>query len=284
MECNSSNDLIEVGKIESFLLKMPQVECPVIHHFGPSIYIREVTLQAGSIVIGHVQKYEHLNIMLSGKVALLNDDNSVKILEAPMIFVGKPGRKIGYILETCVWQNVYATNETDVQKLEDHFLIKSEAFKINEESLKKIDFLERERDRDDFHLMLKQFGFNEETVRMQSENLEDQIEMPLGFKNRLTIRESSIEGKGAFLSSTLLENEIIAPARINKMRTQAGRYVNHSANPNAKFIKDSNGDIWLVSIKKINGCVGGNHGDEITVDYRQALLLSEITMKNEVLK
>lgn len=284
MECNSSNDLIEVGKIESFLLKMPQVECPVIHHFGPSIYIREVTLQAGSIVIGHVQKYEHLNIMLSGKVALLNDDNSVKILEAPMIFVGKPGRKIGYILETCVWQNVYATNETDVQKLEDHFLIKSEAFKINEESLKKIDFLERERDRDDFHLMLKQFGFNEETVRMQSENLEDQIEMPLGFKNRLTIRESSIEGKGAFLSSTLLENEIIAPARINKMRTQAGRYVNHSANPNAKFIKDSNGDIWLVSIKKINGCVGGNHGDEITVDYRQALLLSEITIKNEVLK
>lgn len=284
MECNSSNDLIEVGKIESFLLKMPQVECPVIHHFGPSIYIREVTLQAGSIVIGHVQKYEHLNIMLSGKVALLNDDNSVKILEAPMIFVGKPGRKIGYILETCVWQNVYATNETDVQKLEDHFLIKSEAFKINEESLKKIDFLERERDRDDFHLMLKQFGFNEETVRMQSENLEDQIEMPLAFKNRLTIRDSSIEGKGAFLSSTLLENEIIAPARINKMRTQAGRYVNHSANPNAKFIKDSNGDIWLVSIKKINGCVGGNHGDEITVDYRQALLLSEITMKNEVLK
>lgn len=284
MECNSSNDLIEVGKIESFLLKMPQVECPVIHHFGPSIYIREVTLQAGSIVIGHVQKYEHLNIMLSGKVALLNDDNSVKILEAPMIFVGKPGRKIGYILETCVWQNVYATNETDVQKLEDHFLIKSEAFKINEESLKKIDFLERERDRDDFHLMLKQFGFNEETVRMQSENLEDQIEMPLGFKNRLTIRDSSIEGKGAFLSSTLLENEIIAPARINKMRTQAGRYVNHSANPNAKFIKDSNSDIWLVSIKKINGCVGGNHGDEITVDYRQALLLSEITMKNEVLK
>jgi hypothetical protein len=39
-----------------------------------------------------------------------------------MTFVGKPGRKVAYIIETVVFQNIYATDETDIEKLENMFV------------------------------------------------------------------------------------------------------------------------------------------------------------------
>ena len=36
-----------VADLEKEMLEMPQADCPVAHHFGPGIYIREVTLPAG---------------------------------------------------------------------------------------------------------------------------------------------------------------------------------------------------------------------------------------------
>jgi hypothetical protein len=36
-----------------------------------------------------------------------------------MTFMAKSGRKIAYIIETVVFQNIYSTSETDIQKLED---------------------------------------------------------------------------------------------------------------------------------------------------------------------
>jgi SET domain-containing protein len=71
-----------------------------------------------------------------------------------------------------------------------------------------------------------------------------------------------------------MSGQIIAPARIAGKRTPAGRYVNHSMNPNCKYIADENGDIYLVSLRDIDGCKGGGCGEELTVDYRQALILN----------
>ena len=47
------------GRLNAFaleVLKQPQVACPVTHHFGPSIYIREVVMPAGTVVVGKIGK------------------------------------------------------------------------------------------------------------------------------------------------------------------------------------------------------------------------------------
>lgn len=264
-----------IEQIEAHMLNMEQVDCPVAHHFGPGIYIREVTLPGGIFAIGHAQKKDHLNIMITGKVAVVEGDQ-VKLLEAPLIFTGTPGRKVGYVLETCVWQNVYATDETDVEKLEAEFLDKSDTWKKQAEEIDKLESLMREHDRHDFYQMLEEYGFSEELVRQQSENLEDQVEMPEEWRSFTSVRDSSIEGKGLFLSWPVEEGSVLAPSRINGFRTPAGRYTNHSGNPNCVFKANELGDIFLVSSRAIKGCSGGDHGEELTVDYRQALTLSGI--------
>jgi hypothetical protein len=279
-EAKSHNivDPAKIEQVESHLLDLPQVECPVVHHFGPGIYIREVTLPAGVLAIGHAQRFDHLNIMLTGSVAVVGDDGQTKVLQAPMIFVGKPGRKLGYVLETCIWQNVYATDERDIDKLEAMFLDKSATWQAHAEAAKQLETYHRREDREDFELVVRLAGFTPASVRAQSENPHDQIAMPSGFAPKFTVRDSAIEGKGVFLSAPVDDNEVIAPARIDGMRTPAGRYTNHAKTPNAKFVKDESGDIWLVATRRIAGCVGGSQGEEVTVDYRQALALSGINL------
>ena len=266
----------EIEELEAAMLALPQAECPVVHHFGPGIYIREVTLPAGIVAIGHEQLFEHLNIVLTGAAAMISDDGSIKIVRAPCIFTGKPGRKIGYILETCVWQNVYATSETDIDTLEATYLNKSQSWQAHA-AAQQLQFLdEHQPDRDDFHKLIADAGFSAELVRVQSENENDQMPMPEGFGVKVTVRPSPIEGFGIFLSSPVEEGELIAPARLNGMRTPAGRYTNHSTHPNAQFIKDKFGDVYLIAMRNIAGCAGGSQGEEVTIDYRQALSLSGI--------
>jgi hypothetical protein len=271
-------DPAKIEQVESHLLDLPQVECPVVHHFGPGIYIREVTLPAGTLAIGHAQRFEHLNIMLTGAVAMVGDDGQPKVLRAPMIFVGKPGRKLGYVLETCIWQNVYATDERDIDKLESMFLDKSSTWQAHAEATKQLESYHRREDREDFELVARLAGFTPDVVRSQSENPHDQIQMPDGFGTKLTIRPSPIEGLGVFLSSPAEAGEVLAPARVLGYRTPAGRYTNHSKTPNAKFVKDDEDVIWLVATHRIAGCAGGGQGEEVTIDYRQALALSGINL------
>lgn len=263
----------KVQILEKEFLKEEQVDCPVVHRFGPGIYIREVTIPAGAFSIGHYQTTEHLNIMLAGRVTMVNEDGSKTELQAPQVFVSKPGRKIGYIHEKMVWQNVYATDETDVEKLEAMFLRKSITWQESQKSQELLLTLDHSTDIADYYLAIAEFGFDHETVRKQTENLEDQIPMLFG-NYKMMVANSKIDGKGVFATANIEPGEIIAPARIDGKRTPAGRYTNHAKNINAIMVLRDNGNIDLVAKKAIKGCHGGNLGEEITIDYRQALSLA----------
>lgn len=263
----------KVERLEMMCLQQEQVDCPVIHRFGPGVYIREVMIPAGTFSIGHYQKKEHLNIMLKGRVTMLHEDGTLHEVIAPTIFTAPPGRKIGYIHEDMVWLNVYPTTETEVEKLEAMFLDKSEGWTQNNQMQNGIAKLHCVADREDYKKVLAEFGFTEEAARAMSANEDDQISFPYGgWKVRVDV--SPIEGRGLFATADIEEGELIAPARIKGMRTPAGRFTNHSLNSNAIMIMQPNGDIDLVATRTIKGNAGGYNGEEITIDYRDSLALS----------
>jgi len=261
----------EVEKLEEIFLQLSQVECPVNHHFGPGIYIREVIVPAGSFAIGHKQKKPHLNIFLKGKVKILKEDGTTEILEAPQLFVGQPGRKIGYVLEDMVWLNVYATEERDIEKLEDEFLEKSEVFKKYSNNYSTAQLKLPYVGDLGYAKMLEDLGVTEELVRQQSENTEDLIPFPLGTIG-VQVAPSPVEGKGLFAVNKFKSGDLIVPAKIGDKRTPAGRYTNHSDDPNAIMVAIGN-DVYLQAVKDIRGQCGGQLGEEILVDYRQSVAL-----------
>lgn len=257
-------------EVECELLKIPQADCPVIHRFSPGLYIRELFMQAGTLAIGHHQNFEHFNVMLKGKVMMFNDDGTKTEVVAPLAFTGKPGRKVGYIMEDVVWQNIYPTNETSIDILENTYLTKSDSFKLNQSLKFGIDETEKEADRIDYAQMIKDVGASHELVLAQSENTEDILNIKLE-SLKIKLDKSPIQGTGLFATSNINEGEIISLAGIQGFRTQAGRYTNHSANPNAKMMKDSDDNVFLVAVKNIKGCSGGELGEEVTVNYRQVI-------------
>jgi hypothetical protein len=109
----------KLGALYDTASARPQIECEEKHHFGPNIYIKEVTMPAGALIIGKHHRMEHLCNMVSGRMFILQEDGSKKELVAPMTFMAKPGRKVAYIVETVVFQNIYSTSETDIEKLEN---------------------------------------------------------------------------------------------------------------------------------------------------------------------
>ena len=112
-------------KLEAILPELralPQLDCKEKHYFAPGLYVKEVTMPTGSLVVGKPHKTEHLCVMLQGRMRVKNEAGEVVELVAPTTFVGKPGRKIAYILETVVFQNIFATEETDIKKLELMFI------------------------------------------------------------------------------------------------------------------------------------------------------------------
>ena len=123
-------NLLLSQKVDSLLAQvqvMPQVECPEENFFGPNVYIKQVTMPAGSVIIGKSHKIEHICNMISGRMILVDSNGDKKELVAPMSFVAPKGRKVAYIVETVVFQNIFSTNETDLDKLENMIVDNSDS-------------------------------------------------------------------------------------------------------------------------------------------------------------
>ena len=259
----------QIDAMQQHMLQLPQVQCDVLHRFAPGLYIRELSLPAGTLVVGHHHRDEHLNVLLKGKVTLLNDDGTTSTLQGPMMFVAKPGRKVAYIEEDMVWQNIYATTETDVEKLEEQLLDKDAIWHQHLEYAKH-KLLPRADDRQDYSAMLDEFGITEEQVTAEALRDDNVIPMPYG-TYKFKIGDSPINGKGIFATAHIKAGDVIGPARIDDQRTILGRYTNHSPMPNAYPVRREGRNVDFVALHDITGCQGGMDGEEITVDYRQCL-------------
>lgn len=271
------NIMTNEGKEElaELLYTAPQTDSPVIHRFGPGIYIREAHYQKGDLVIGHEHLQEHTNILLKGKIQVIDGDGLPQVLEAPYIFTAKAGRKLGLMLEDVIWQNIYATTETDIETLDNLLFKQTDSWiKYTEAKLKEATVNSQE-DRDDFDLMLKQTGWTAEGIRACSDYNEDKIPFEYG-SYAVVSGNSPIQGKGMFATAPFLTGMPVMSARINGKRTPGGYLVNHSKTPNVEAVINHNGDIYLIAIKTIYGMKGGLLGDEITLDYRQIMKLNNL--------
>jgi len=99
--------------------------CPVTHHFAPGMYGREFHLPKGHVVVGKIHKHSHLSTIIQGEVSVLTEMGTER-LKAPHVFVSHPGAKrVVYAHEYTIWVTFHPTEETDLEKIEDHVIAKS---------------------------------------------------------------------------------------------------------------------------------------------------------------
>lgn len=102
-------------------------ELPTTHHFAPGVYARELRIPAGATAVGKVHKYEHLFILAQGEMSVTTGDNVVRI-QAPYTVTSPAGTKRAvHAHSDCTLITIHPTDETDLAKIEDHFIAQDEA-------------------------------------------------------------------------------------------------------------------------------------------------------------
>lgn len=111
----------QILDIERYILQCPQVETPIRHYFSPGIYAREMFIPAGTVLTGAVHKTEHISLFV-GDITVLTD-GGMQRLRGHHTFVSKPGAKrVGYAHADTWCTGFFATNETDISKLESELV------------------------------------------------------------------------------------------------------------------------------------------------------------------
>ncbi len=104
---------------------LPPESCPVKHMFAPGMYIREITMPAGLVVVGKIHRHAHANFISKGKVQVVTEHGEA-MYEAPCSFISEPGtQRVVHIIEECVWATVHRSDSTDLAELEREIIAES---------------------------------------------------------------------------------------------------------------------------------------------------------------
>lgn len=116
----------QVIELERFTSQMPQIEVPIKHHFSQGVYAREMFMPKGALITGKIHKYQQLNILSKGDVTVVTEDGRKRV-QAGFHLVAEAGAKRAFFAhEDSIWTVIHGTEETDVDKIEEHFVVETE--------------------------------------------------------------------------------------------------------------------------------------------------------------
>lgn len=111
--------------------------CPLKHSFADGIYVREIFIPKGTLIVGKIHKHSHPNFLLKGDVSVVTETNGIQRLIAPMSIISPAGTKrVVYANEDTVWVTVHLnpSGTQDLNELEDEVIAPS--FEAYEKFLK----------------------------------------------------------------------------------------------------------------------------------------------------
>lgn len=96
---------------------------PLSHSFIPGGYARELTIPAGTLIVGKIHLHPCFNFVLRGEITVLTEDG-VKTISAPAAFASEAGvKRVGLAHTDTVWTTVHPTSETDLEALEKELTV-----------------------------------------------------------------------------------------------------------------------------------------------------------------
>ncbi len=96
---------------------------PLKHTFAPGIYVREIFIPKGMTLTGKIHRHSHPNFLMKGEVIVVTEFGGKEHLKAPLSLISEAGTKrVVHAIEDTVWITIHATNETDLEKIEEYVI------------------------------------------------------------------------------------------------------------------------------------------------------------------
>ena len=94
-----------------------------VHRFSKGIYTRELTMPAGTVIVGKRHAQEHIVLMTEGHCTVFTERGQEE-LHAPCTFVSPAGEKrVLFVHEQTTWTTVHRTDETDLDAVERDLIL-----------------------------------------------------------------------------------------------------------------------------------------------------------------
>ena len=110
--------------LDSLDSKLDIADMPLVHHFAPNQYGREIHLKAGTVIVGKIHKYAQLNVVSQGQCIVATFEGE-QLITAPATFVSPAGvqRAVMCISDT-VWTTIHTASSQDISKIEQEIIAK----------------------------------------------------------------------------------------------------------------------------------------------------------------
>jgi quercetin dioxygenase-like cupin family protein len=121
------NTLIENADEVNIVTHQDSKLFPLKHTFADGIYVRQMSMDIGTVVVGAIHKHLHVWFLLSGHISVATEE-SVEDYIAPCYVVAKPGTKrVIYANEDSIFVNIHKnpTNSQDIEWLEKEIVAKT---------------------------------------------------------------------------------------------------------------------------------------------------------------
>lgn len=93
-------------------------ECPIKHRFVPGMYIREIFMPAGSVIISATHKQTHPFVISIGLVRVVSEHEGAVEYAAPFTGITQAGtRRLLYTVTDCIWTTFHPTDKCTVEEV-----------------------------------------------------------------------------------------------------------------------------------------------------------------------
>lgn len=108
----------ELDRLEAAMQGHTPAQCPVSHRFAPGLYIREISIPAGTLLTSAIHKTEHPFVLAMGRIAVISENEGRVIYQAPHVGITTPGTRRALFAETdVVWVTIHKTDKTDLEEI-----------------------------------------------------------------------------------------------------------------------------------------------------------------------
>jgi hypothetical protein len=106
------------------------------HQFGKGLCVRTLVMPKGMLMLTKIHRFRHPYFIMSGKVSVYVN-GEVTHIEAPFQGMTEPAtQRVIYAHEETTWITVHATEETDIEKIEEEIIAPNfDEFLLEEELL-----------------------------------------------------------------------------------------------------------------------------------------------------
>jgi len=125
---------LDLKVIEAEMKEHEPVEIPETHTFAGGVYIREIFIPAGTLIMGKRHRGKTCNILMKGELLLyVSEEDKPAHIKGPLVFESPANaKKLAFCLSDAVFMNIHPTEKTDLKEIEEEFIITEEEFEMLE--------------------------------------------------------------------------------------------------------------------------------------------------------